>query len=125
ILAGNLPGTCASFTTIVDGGHNIDDGASCGFTGTHCTTTTGTSFCGTDPLLDPAGPADHGGPTQTIALTGESPAIDAGDETVCAAPPVGGLDQRGFDRPGVGATRCSIGAYEFDAVPARCGDVNG
>jgi len=39
---------------------------------------------------------------------------------------VTGLDQRGFNRPGVGATNCSIGAYEFDAVPpVQCGDVNG
>src|SRR3989442_7018669 len=37
----------------------------------------------------------------------------AGDETVCATPPVNNLDQRGFVRPGIGATNCSIGAYEF------------
>ena len=61
---------------------------------------------------------NSGGPTQTIALASDSPAIDAGDETVCAAPPVSGLDQRGFARPGSGATNCSIGAYEFNAT--RC-----
>src|SRR6266403_238473 len=108
---------------ITDGGHNIDDGGTCGFTGTNCATTTGTSFCKTDPLLDPAGLANNGGPTQTIALEAGSPAINAANETVCAAPPVNNLDQRGFVRPGVGATNCSIGAYEFNS--ARCGDVNG
>src|SRR5439155_9278884 len=40
--------------TITDGGHNIDDGTTCGFTGAGCTTT-GSSFCNTNPLLDPAG----------------------------------------------------------------------
>ncbi len=45
------------------------------------------------------------------------------NQNVCAAPPVNNLDQRGFVRPGVGATNCSIGAYEFNS--ARCGDVNG
>jgi len=88
------------------------------------TTTTGTSFCNTTPLLDPAGLASNGGPTQTIALEAGSPAINAGNETICAAPPVNNLDQRGFVRPGMGATNCSIGAYEFDAAPpaTTCAD---
>ena len=103
--------------TITDGGHNIDDGTTCGFAGASCATTTGTSFCNTNPLLDPAGLASNGGPTQTIALEAMSPAINAGNETVCAAPPVSNLDQRGFVRPGMGATNCSIGAYEFNAAP--------
>src|SRR5207253_8526319 len=98
---------------VTDGGHNIDDGTTCGFTGAGCTSTTGMSFCSTNPLLDPTGPASNGGPTQTIALEAGSPAVNAGDETVCAAPPVNNLDQRGFVRPGIGATNCSIGAYEF------------
>src|SRR5207249_5632190 len=109
-------GNCGG--TIADGGHNIDDGTPCGFTGAGCATTTGTSFCTTNPLLDPAGLASNGGPTQTIALGSMSPAINHGDETICAAPPVNNLDQRGFVRPGMGATNCSIGAYEFDAAPS-------
>ena len=117
VYGGNFAGT------ITDGGHNIDDGTTCGFTGAGCATPTGTSFCNTNPQLDLAGLASNGGPTQTIALEAGSPAINAGDETVCAAPPVNNLDQRGVVRPGAGATNCSIGAYEFNAV--RCGDVNG
>ncbi len=31
-----------------------------------------------------------------------------------------GGDQRGYVRPGVGHTQCSIGAYEADAAPAAC-----
>src|SRR5207237_817973 len=54
-------------------------------------------------------------------LEAGSPAINAGDETICAAPPVEHLDQRGFLRPGAGAADCSIGGYEFDAVLAPCG----
>src|SRR5438552_3262339 len=108
-------GNCGG--TIADGGHNLDDGTTCGFTGTGCATTTGTSFCNTNLLLDPAGLASNGGPTQTIALEAMSPAINAGNETVCAAPPVNNLDQRGFVRPGMGATNCSVGAYEFAAAP--------
>jgi hypothetical protein len=107
-----------------DGGYNIDDGTTCGFTGTGCTTTTGTSFCNTNPVLAPTGLNNNGGPTQTIALRAGSPAIDAGSEAVCAASPVNNLDQRGYVRPGTGATNCSIGAYEYDspgpaATPTR------
>jgi hypothetical protein len=70
---------------------------------------------------------DNGGPTQTIALLPGSPAINAGDADVCANPPVNGVDQRGFARPGTGHTQCSIGAYEADAFsPESCvGDCDG
>jgi len=100
---------------VTDGGHNIDDDGTCGFTGTGCTSTSGTSFCNISPLLDPAGLANNGGPTLTLAIEPNSPAINAGDESVCSAPPVNDLDQRGYVRPAAG---CSIGAYEYNAVPA-------
>src|SRR5262249_27010367 len=64
---------------IADGGHNFDDGETCGFSGANCATMAGTSFCRTDPLLDPVGLAMNGGPTQTIAIDANSPAINAGD----------------------------------------------
>ncbi len=125
ILANNsLGGSCGSSIIdggpdVTDGGHNIDDGTTCGFSGSGCSDTTGSSFCNTTPLLDPAGLADNGGPTETIALEAGSPAINAGDESVCAAAPVNNLDQRGAVRPGTGATSCSIGAYEFNAGLTR------
>ena len=61
-------------------------------------------------LLDPAGLADNGGPTQTIALAlvAGNPAIDTATGATCAAAPVSGLDQRGQPRPAA----CDIGAYE-------------
>ena len=122
ILAGSISGVNCS-GSLADGGHNIDDGATCGFTGTRCSNTAGTSMCNvSNPGLATA-LASNGGPTKTIALEAGSPAIGAGDETACAAAAVNNLDQRGFVRPGMGATNCSIGAYEFNAV--SCGDVNG
>jgi hypothetical protein len=82
--------------------------------------------------------ANYGGPTPTLALctavgipdpscSGPSPAIEAGDQSVCAAAPVNDRDQRGFERPGTGHTQCSIGAYEADATAAEpcAGDCDG
>ncbi len=101
-------GNCAG--SVTDGGHNIDNGTTCGFS------TANASLNSTDPQLDPAGLQNNGGATQTIALLPSSPAIDAGDGSVCAAPPVNHLDQRGFVRPGAGHSHCSIGAFEFYSV---------
>ncbi|MCA9603952.1 MAG: hypothetical protein KC619_00025 [Myxococcales bacterium] len=48
----------------------------------------------------------HGGPTETLALTAASPAVDAADPVTCEP-----TDQRGVARPqGAG---CDIGAYEL------------
>jgi len=105
-------GSCSG--VITDGGHNLDSGSTCGFSGA-----TG-SLSNSNPQFDPAGLANNGGPTQTIALQAGSPAIDAGDPTVCAAPPVDHLDQRGYGRPGVGKVNCSIGAYEFNSPGPPC-----
>jgi hypothetical protein len=115
-----VSGGCAG--QIKDGVHNIDDGITCGFLGAACTIRGGTSFCNTNPQLDPAGLNSDGGLTQTIALEPGSPAVDAGGETLCK-----NVDQRGFVRPGAGHAYCSIGAYEADAAaPAACvGDCGG
>ena len=48
---------------------------------------------------------DNGGPTQTHALLGGSPAIDAAGAAACPA-----TDQRGVSRPQGAA--CDAGAYE-------------
>lgn len=86
-------------------GYNLEDDVSdsCGFS------TTKHDIVGQDPMLDPLGLADNGGPTKTIALQTGSPAIDQGlsgkSETT---------DQRstGFLRPS-----------DFAATPnATCGD---
>lgn len=72
------------------------------------------------------GLADHGGPTETIALAlkAGNPAIDTADTRICAAAPVSDLDQRGMTRP-VGAG-CDVGAYEAQAPTiAAHADVRG
>ncbi len=113
IVTDNLADSCSG--TIADGGHNLDDSISCGFSVTNA------SLSSVDPKLDPAGPRNNGGPTDTIALLADSPAIAAGDDSICTAAPVKDLDQRGFVRPGAGHTHCSIGAYEADAaLPPSC-----
>jgi len=115
----NVGGNCEGSMT--DGGHNIDDGTSCAFS------TANGSLSNTNPQLDPAGLANNGGPTQTIALQAGSPAINAGDESVCTAAPVNSLDQRGYVRPGTGYANCSIGAFEYyGPSPPACdvGDCN-
>ena len=58
----------------------------------------------TDPKLDAVGLQDNGGPTPTIALLSDSPAINAG----LPANPLG-LDQRGYRRTDL----ADIGAFEF------------
>ena len=54
--------------------------------------------------------ANNGGSAQTFALLTGSIAIDAGDDTTCAAAPVSSLDQRGAPRPQ--GAHCDIGAFE-------------
>jgi len=77
------------------------------------------NITGQDPNLDPNGLQNNGGPTQTVAVLADSPAINAGDQAVCAADPVNDRDQRGFVRPGDDFPNCTIGAYEYLAVAPR------
>ncbi len=59
---------------------------------------------------------DNGGATQTHALQSGSQALDAGNNTVCAASPINNVDQRGTTRPQ--NTTCDIGAFEYVAPVA-------
>ena len=75
------------------------------------------SVSGQDPLLGPL--ANNGGPTQTLAVGLGSPAIGAGDPTLCGPVVVFGLDVPGaIDQRGVARTlaTCTIGAYEYQDV---------
>jgi hypothetical protein len=87
------------FGTIFDGGHNVQ------YPGTTCGPTVPT----VDPKLLPL--ADNGGPTQTIGLQADSPAIDAGDVSVCESMQ-DNMDQRGILRIGGDDQACDIGAFE-------------
>ena len=53
---------------------------------------------------------NNGGPTETRTLASGSPAIDAGDNTICTTSPISNKDQRGVTRP-IGS-QCDIGAVE-------------
>ncbi len=92
-------GDCFGLLTSL--GHNLDSDGSCNLAGLG-------DLSGFDPLLGPL--QNNGGPTEIHALLGGSPAIDTGDDAVCAAPPVSGLDQRGVPRPQ--GLACDIGAFE-------------
>jgi predicted outer membrane repeat protein len=81
---------------ILDGGYNLDDDGSCGFSGT--------SFSDTPANLDPAGLQDYGGPTRTIELQADSPALDH----VSLGSDCTGIDQRGVPWP----DPCDIGAVQ-------------
>ena len=92
LFAGNPGNNCGSQTSgvIVDEGGNLDDGTSCPFT---------SSLSSGGAGLDPLGVQNNGGPTDTVALTTASGAVDLGLNAVCAVAPVSNLDQRGGTRP--------------------------
>jgi hypothetical protein len=111
-----------STTPPSDGGSNLSSDASCGFT----TGATKYDLINTDPKLGAL--ANNGGPTDTLALMSNSPAIDAVQNT-CPPPP---QDQRGVDRASSAAgtgPRCDIGAFEYalkvTSVSASCGPPDG
>jgi hypothetical protein len=89
---------------VTDGGYNLDDGTSCGFDVTQG------SLAGTNPLFDPAGLRDNGGPTHTLALQPTSPAIDVIPPGSNGCGTSVTVDQRGVSRPQ--GARCDIGAFE-------------
>ncbi len=97
VLANNSGGDCSSVLT--DGGFNIDDDGSCGFS---------SPSVSDSPTLDKTlGPLENnGGPTQTIALLPGNPAIDY----VTPSADCPRTDQRGVARK----APCDIGAFDTD-----------
>ena len=75
----------------------------------------GGSLQGTNPKLDPAGLRNNGGPTKTIGLRWNSPALDfiANGDNGCGTTYT--TDQRGISRPQ--NTGCDSGAFESDQPP--------
>jgi CSLREA domain-containing protein len=102
ILANSVSGVdCWNHATgILIGGFNVIE-----------TSGSGSNSCSTiavstaDPMLRPL----SGSPAY-FPLDYGSPALDTGEDAVCAAAPVNGLDQRGVARPQ--GTHCDIGSYE-------------
>ncbi len=103
ILGGGLGGggNCGGQSPITDGGYNIDTGYSCGFTAA------AHSMPGTQPMLEAL--ASNGGPTQTMGLPPNSPALNKIPSGTPGCTKT--TDQRGIARPQGGA--CDVGAYEF------------
>ncbi len=108
IVAGNTGGDISG--AVVSHGHNLI-GTTSGSTGITNGDAQG-DIVTAMPLLSVFG--SYGGPTQTVALLPGSPAIDAGDDIVCAGTGPAGVnnkDQRGNTRSGNGA-HCDIGTFE-------------
>ena len=98
LISDNSPRDCSRPGTSL--GHNLDSDNTCAITHSD-------DLPKVDPLLGPL--QDNGGPTFTHALSFDSPAINAGDDSACPE-----TDQRGAARPhGPG---CDIGAYEFGSL---------
>jgi hypothetical protein len=119
IVAYNDNSNCSIGGTLHSGGYNLEDGNWCMLLSTG-------DITGTNPLLLPmvyyGGPSVGASTSQeqmlTYAPSSVSPAIDAGDNTTCAA-----VDQRGVSRPidgdGDSTATCDIGAFEFNLVNAN------
>ena len=91
-------GDCGSLTsTVTANANNIIEDGSCA-----------TSALSVDPKL---GPLVLTGDLPRHDLLSGSPAINAGDNTVCMAAPINNLDQRGLSRP-IGVA-CDLGSIEF------------
>jgi hypothetical protein len=101
IVADNTSAIGANCSAVATShGHNLENGTTCGFTGT--------GDLNTEPHLGLL--KDNGGLTPTQMPLAGSPAINHGETSGCAA-----TDQRGVIRPQGPA--CDIGAYEL-APPA-------
>ena len=111
-MSSNGP-NCSGSPANGGGSYNISDDASCGFGA--ITGANGQSLGDNiNPQLDPNGLQNNGGPTQTVALQWNSPAIDAVPIGLCPL-----TDQRGLPRPDSSivtpVAACDVGAYEFSA----------
>jgi CSLREA domain-containing protein len=115
IFAGNTgPSSPEIRGAVTSEGHNFvgkSDGST-GFTHGVNGDIVGTIASPRDPLLGPL--QNNGGPTDTHALLGGSPAINAADDSRALR-----VDQRGFSRVGV----ADIGAFEVGGLPTGLANI--
>jgi hypothetical protein len=95
---------CLNDGNFTDGGYNLEDARSCGFSAENH------SLTDTNPLLGVL--EDHGGGTATMALLPGSPAIDRISRGINGCGQEIASDQRGIKRPQGAARACDIGAFE-------------
>jgi hypothetical protein len=110
-MPGSSPDLAGAFSSQ---GHNLigqTDGSS-GLSNGFNSDLTGTTASPLDPKLGPL--ARNGGPTFTMALLPVSPALDAGDDALLAAPFNLTTDQRGLPRKS--GAHMDIGAFELQSV---------
>jgi uncharacterized repeat protein (TIGR01451 family) len=113
IVANNTGIQCTGgfFVPVTSLGNNLASDGSCNLAGAG-------DRPNTPPGFATGAAANNGGPTQTVALAGNSAAIDAGSNAAatCGA---GSFDQRGtgfprvLDANGDGTATCDIGAFEL------------
>lgn len=102
ILADNQEKNCSPSSPPTSLGHNLDTDFSCGLTQTG-------DLPGTPATIGML--ANYGGHVETYPLLPNSAAIDAGDNSSCAAVDARGID-RPFDGDGDSTATCDIGAVE-------------
>jgi hypothetical protein len=118
ILAGNTGGSTPSGISTADcyaeagtfadgaGGHNLIADSCQGLTAG----VNGDQIGVPQPGLLPLG--NYGGPTDTVALQADSPAIGAGSASTCESAAIANADQRGDTRNAAGRGTCDAGAYD-------------
>src|SRR5271157_3314960 len=116
LLAGNQAAAypdCIGTLSDGSGGHNlVGIGDGCGLANGVNGAIVGTASSPVNPLLGSLFP--NGGPTLTLALQAQSPAIGMGDVATCLSRTLGvdNKDQRGFQRNTRIRRACDIGAYD-------------
>lgn len=111
VFANSTGGNCFSSGGVqTSNGYNLSDDTSCAAD----YLTASTDLNNTPAQLDPNGLQNNGGPTETVALTSTSPAVDAVPVAACTqsdgTTPLA-VDQRGVTRPQGAA--CDMGAFEL------------
>ncbi len=110
ILANNTHGDCANTgltgNSFTDGGYNLDDDGTCGFTSAN-------HSLSNDKNAGLGSLSSNGGPTQTIPLQSGSDAIGVIPPGTNGCAATIAIDQRGVARPGSVNGNCSMGAYEY------------
>ena len=106
---------------IIDGGGNLSDDGTCGFTQTTSSNNVADTGSGEFQGLDLGALGNNGGPTQTVALLTGSVASTYGVVSSCPA-----TDQRGVSRPlNGGSGSCSSGAFQYGTVQNGSGTAAG